>query len=349
MSAQLAGLPQAEAKQRDELLKCFSRFQTTVSDTAKVLGGKCTALAEHSNKARAVATKVRRMVQQLELVDALKDVSRVQNNGRAAQEHTKLITAMATPGIEQIPLDSFEGVPDLKETLHDIVIYICKVLAAWVDERKLDERLSPSHMSALLLATRKVHKLLADHGDAALRAQLLEVLGAHVDLQTERLDLDIKALCQDEQVFAKALHMHSVAKRAKDHGEEPPDSAHEAHEIFRDALSCAEAARQHFEADLGLLAEGLLEHFKHAIDLHITEASKLGGKRSNNHAIWAKNLAPDCSWEQLHAEAEKTLLKHSYTQKIQSSIAALQEDRSSSTQLESETTATLPIPRSLAG
>ena len=223
----------------------------------------------------------------------------------------------------------------LVEQLDDTIVAIAECIQDWTtkpeDIISQEPQMTAAHMAALLHSAESLHVIVQGHGNSIQRQTLLRLLGPHLQVRSEMMKEAALNHEDVEKALPRVLHLQSVFARCKDAmggdsagGQSEPDSPWAPPPQLQSCLDKMQLLHSDATKFVETLANALFLAVAKQAKNEIDSLDGVIGKKSEK-PVWCRRLGADCDWQTLIDEAEKTLLKPTYTPKIKKSRDSLQK------------------------
>ena len=327
---QVESLEDLDEGERQKFLHVLQRSSDAMMLLAKSLHAKEPALVALSNQARELATSASTAHRQQTYSEALEAFilhgdayGKEGSPARGAEKRVIEVVAAA---------QSCALTKNLTELCEKGVICVAvKVLKSTQDEIDLKDF---EHFHSLLTTGQRLHRLLGTAADAPLRQCCMEMASVHLQLKeflikAERTEAFMKK--HGDKVLQESLHLSSLLQRC----EEVVAKSTEESQTVDAQESLGMLSKFTFDVvDEGLTFRKVLAEAVHAETTKIAQGNlatytTLVGDRRNAQAqpLWSVKLTRESTWQEVQAEAKKSLQREGYGEKVKALIAKVVVDR----------------------
>ena len=233
-------------------------------------------------------------------------------------------------------LENFDLPEDLAEKLHLAAVTLLMRILVWTGEEEASKE-EASHISGLLNAVSKLHRMIGPKVDAQLqsfRALLLKWVSNPMELMKAKLEVGTPedlAKKTHTQVVAAVTQFKSFKLRCEEDLAENGEAITDEDEATaKEARSRVGGALEQAETWLETTKQVVTKKLETEMKSTLAESTKMFGtleaRKKSGAGLWAHHLPPNANWTAVVAAANETLLKEDYVKRLSQFVKAAQKD-----------------------
>eukprot|EP00971_Amphidinium_carterae_P245574 4876936-Amphidinium_carterae.1 len=310
----LAKFGEQSSETRRTKVQELSDVAKIVGETAAPLGKRFPSLVLVSNELRELLTKAETAERQLHLAGVISAWEALNFKEGIPKDGIDKLTAMlGREGIESTPLTE-----ELGFAMEKAVETICHTLVS-IAGQSIEEQTSSKYLTPLLSIARTFASLLGSAGRGGADHVRHKMLAAVDPLMCLEQSVQAKPAVDVAQDLAKGsahlghvIHSISLWQRVDTFGKEKMsgDFRRKFQVLVKDSAKKAAA----YITDIG---QELIKIQAQQLEALQAQVLKYTYKDHPTKNIWALHLKDNCTWEEVKAEASRTLMKQTYAGTIQ--------------------------------